>query len=92
MQAPRPRAGFTELQKDAEASSTPAAQVPLMQWWGTGASRGCFGGQEDVAKVGLDLGEDSAHLGMSIHKVLESQPLRETLAFVAEVNFPGIWT
>lgn len=62
MQAPGPRAGFTELQKDAEAAFTPAAQVPLMQWQGTGASRGCLGGQEDVGKAGLDLGEDSAHL------------------------------
>lgn len=43
MQAPGPRAGFTELQKDAEAAFTPAAQVPLMQWQGTGASRGCLG-------------------------------------------------
>ena len=56
-----PRAGFAELQKDAEATSTPATQVPL-QWRGTGASRGCFGGQGDVGKAGLDLGEDSAHL------------------------------
>lgn len=51
VQVPGPRAGFT-----------PASQVPLMQWLGTGASRGCFRGQGDVGKAGLDLGEASAHL------------------------------
>lgn len=92
MQAPGPRAGFTELQKDAEAAFTPAAQVPLMQWRGTGASRGCLGARGMWGRQVWIWARALLIFGMSIHKVLESQPLRETLAFVSEVNFPGIWT
>lgn len=30
--------------------------------------------------------------GVSIHKVLESQPLSEMLAFISEFKFPEVWT
>ena len=46
-QVPGPRAGFT-----------PATQVPLMQWLGTGASEAVLGVRgRDVGKAGLDLGD-----------------------------------